>query len=166
MLAEDYREVAIMIGDRIRIRRKALKLSAETLAEKLGVIRNTIYRWEAGERTPSDEDKRRLAIALETSVSYLLEEIDDPLQLAVRDYPEGPVSDILEEEPDPESKEINLRIPGNMAIDDPEMLQKLLQDFKKRYAPDENDDFEIEIRRQKRLDDYSRQVREARRKKS
>ena len=66
-----------MLGDRIKQKRKELRMTAEALAEKLSVIRNTVYRWESGERVPSDEDKRRLADALNTSVSFLIGETDD-----------------------------------------------------------------------------------------
>jgi transcriptional regulator with XRE-family HTH domain len=72
-----------MLGERIRERRKALKLTAEGLAEKLGVIRNTVYRWESGDRIPSDDDKRKIAKTLETSQAYLLGETDDLRPLVV-----------------------------------------------------------------------------------
>ena len=67
-----------MIGTRIKERRTFLKMTGEELAEKLGVIRNTVYRWEAGQRTPSDKDKKRLAEALNTSVGYLTGESNNP----------------------------------------------------------------------------------------
>ena len=71
-----------MLGERIEERRKALGLSRAQLAESLNVGMNTVFRWEKGERSPSDEDKRRLADKLETSVAYLLGEAEDPVFLA------------------------------------------------------------------------------------
>ncbi|MGL9877552.1 helix-turn-helix domain-containing protein [Enterococcus sp. DIV0240d] len=37
------------IGERIKLRRKELKLSADAVAEKLGVSRSTIFRYEKGD---------------------------------------------------------------------------------------------------------------------
>lgn len=54
----------------VRTVRKKLGLSQEKLAEKLGVTRNTISRWEVGEVSPSAEN----LIAL----SRLLTQIEDP----------------------------------------------------------------------------------------
>lgn len=72
------------IGQRIRDRRKWLGRSANDVAEKLGVCRQTFYRYETGsiKKIPS-HILRRLAEELNTSVDYLLglpEEIINPLQ--------------------------------------------------------------------------------------
>jgi len=37
-----------MEGDTLRAQRKALELTQQELADKLGVTRNTVNRWEAG----------------------------------------------------------------------------------------------------------------------
>lgn len=63
-----------IIGHRMKQRRKELKMSGAILAEKLGVIRNTISRWERGERNPSMESLSAIASALDTSPAYLLGE--------------------------------------------------------------------------------------------
>lgn len=63
-----------IIGHRMKQRRKELKISGAILAEKLGVIRNTISRWERGERNPSMESLSAIASALDTSPAYLLGE--------------------------------------------------------------------------------------------
>lgn len=54
----------------VRTVRKTLGLSQEKLAEKLGVTRNTVSRWELGEVSPSAEN----LIAL----NRLLTQIEDP----------------------------------------------------------------------------------------
>ena len=37
------------VGERIKLRRKELKISADTLAERVGVSRSTIFRYERGD---------------------------------------------------------------------------------------------------------------------
>lgn len=61
------------IGDRIKIRRKQLKMSADELASKLGKDRSTIYRYEKGdiENLPLDI-LSPIATALETTPEYLM----------------------------------------------------------------------------------------------
>ncbi len=52
-------------------RRKAVGFSQERLAERLGVDRSTIVRWEAGETEPRPWMRPRLARALQVSVGEL-----------------------------------------------------------------------------------------------
>lgn len=61
------------IGDRIKIRRKQLKMSADELAKRLGKDRSTIYRYEKGdiENLPLDI-LLPIAAALETTPEYLM----------------------------------------------------------------------------------------------
>jgi len=61
------------VGDRIRMRRTELGMKADTLADKLGVSRATIYRYEKGgvENLPA-EFILPLAEALRTTPQYLL----------------------------------------------------------------------------------------------
>lgn len=63
-----------IVGVRIKQRRKELNMSGAMLAKKLGVIRNTILRWEKGENKPSKHKLSFIASALDTSCSYLLGE--------------------------------------------------------------------------------------------
>ena len=46
----------MQVGERMKLRRKELKISADTLAEVLGVSRSTIFRYEKGdiEKLPTD----------------------------------------------------------------------------------------------------------------
>ena len=61
------------VGERIRARRTELGMKADTLAEKLGVSRATIYRYEGGgvDNLPA-EFILPLAKALRTTPQYLL----------------------------------------------------------------------------------------------
>lgn len=67
------------IGKRIENRRKELDMSADTLAQKIGKSRATIYRYENGyiEKLPTDV-LIPLADALSTTPEYLMGWIDDP----------------------------------------------------------------------------------------
>lgn len=60
-------------GDLIKARRKEIAMSAERLAEKVGVSPATIYRYEKGdiEKVPVDVLKN-IATALNTSPAYLM----------------------------------------------------------------------------------------------
>ena len=61
------------IGDRIKSRRKQLKMSADELGKRLGKDRSTIYRYEKGdiENLPLDI-LEPIAAALGTTPQYLM----------------------------------------------------------------------------------------------
>jgi transcriptional regulator with XRE-family HTH domain len=63
----------VKIGDRIKIRRKHLKMSADELGRRLGKDRSTIYRYEKGdiENMPLDI-LEPIAVALDTTPQYLM----------------------------------------------------------------------------------------------
>lgn len=58
--------------------RKRLKWTQEQLAEAIGVKRAIISKYENGSVEPSITQIRKIAKALNTSVAYLLGDIDDP----------------------------------------------------------------------------------------
>lgn len=60
-------------GEQMKKRRKQLNMSADELAEKLGVSRSTIFRYEKGDidKVPAEYIKV-LAKALNTSPGYLM----------------------------------------------------------------------------------------------
>lgn len=61
------------IGNRIKQRRMELKMSADTLAKKIGKDRSTVYRYESGSiDSVSASILVTLANALETTPSYLI----------------------------------------------------------------------------------------------
>jgi transcriptional regulator with XRE-family HTH domain len=56
---------------RLAARRKAVGLSQEQLAERLGIDRSTVARWESGETAPQPWIRPRLARALQLSLGQL-----------------------------------------------------------------------------------------------
>lgn len=79
------------IGQRMKERRKDLRMSADELAKKLGKDRSTIYRYEKGdiENLPL-ELLTPIAEALETTPAYLMgweEKIEkNPAEMAARHF--------------------------------------------------------------------------------
>lgn len=66
------RRVAVELGRRVRRRRHFLDISQETLAERAGIHRTVISRYENGEQMPLVATLVRLAGALEASTDQLL----------------------------------------------------------------------------------------------
>lgn len=61
------------VGRRIKERRKSLGLSAETVADRMGVSPATVYRYESSDIMNMGIDKLKLiADALETTPAYLM----------------------------------------------------------------------------------------------
>ncbi|MCU6263614.1 helix-turn-helix domain-containing protein [Serratia ureilytica] len=61
------------MNDRIRSRRKELKLTQDTLAKRIGVNRVTVTGWESGDYKPGGENLQALAAALSCNPNWLLE---------------------------------------------------------------------------------------------
>jgi len=62
----------VTLGERLRKRRKTLKISQQELAEALGVTAQHISALEQGKRTPSLPFLAKLAEELGVSIDYLL----------------------------------------------------------------------------------------------
>lgn len=60
------------VSERIRTRRKQLRLSQEALEELTGISQSVISKYERAEMTPGAEYLRKLAQGLETTTDYLL----------------------------------------------------------------------------------------------
>lgn len=58
--------------ERIKARRKELKLSQEGLAKRIGLTKGSISQWEQGATTPNGENLYRLAEALRVSATWLI----------------------------------------------------------------------------------------------
>lgn len=70
------------LGDRVLARRKALKMSQEELANKMGLqSRSSISKIEAG-REVTQRTVAKLALALEVTVPYLMGWADNPEEQA------------------------------------------------------------------------------------
>ncbi|MCI8415299.1 MAG: helix-turn-helix transcriptional regulator [Ruminiclostridium sp.] len=65
-------------GLRLRQLREARKISRKAFAKKLGVSKETIYRYESNVQTPSLDRTKQMAIILQTSMDYLVGFSDDP----------------------------------------------------------------------------------------
>jgi len=66
------------LGERIRGRRKHLKMNQDEFADRAGVVRQTVSSWENNVFVPEGKKLEKVASALNTSVAYLLGEVDDP----------------------------------------------------------------------------------------
>ena len=59
--------------NRIKKLRKQVKLSQQTLADQIGVFRNTISNWETGYSQISLENAKKVAEYFGVTIEYLLE---------------------------------------------------------------------------------------------
>ena len=60
-----------MIGNRIKLARKARKKSQEWLAEEIGVRQTSVSAWERGSSDPATENTSRVAQVLDVSFEWL-----------------------------------------------------------------------------------------------
>ena len=58
--------------NRIKELRKQARLSQQTLADQIGVFRNTISNWETGYSQISLENAKKVAEYFEVTIDYLL----------------------------------------------------------------------------------------------
>ena len=61
------------LGESIKKRREELKLSQECVADRLGVSRQAVSKWETGQSEPTASNLIQLADILEISLSQLVE---------------------------------------------------------------------------------------------
>ena len=64
------------VGDRIQSLRKARGISQEELADKIGVSRQAVSKWESEQNTPDIEKVILLSDYFETTTDYLLKGIE------------------------------------------------------------------------------------------
>ncbi len=69
-----------MIGKNLQIFRKQMNLTQEALAERVGVARQTIVKWESGESVPDLETAGRLAEELRISLDDLVNTQDGEVE--------------------------------------------------------------------------------------
>jgi transcriptional regulator with XRE-family HTH domain len=130
-------KVKYMLNERIKLTRKKIGMTQADLSAKIGCSRVTIGRWESNERVPTTDDLQKLALALDTSVAYLIGETNDPLRhknqglidmYSVSLHPELSSSGQLPTD-SPLQAEI---IKAIREVDDPDKLRKILE-----YASDQ-----------------------------
>jgi transcriptional regulator with XRE-family HTH domain len=73
----DIRANLEKFGPRLRELREEANLTVEQLAEKLGVVKQTISKYENNQREPKYEYLLKLAEIFNVSVDYLLGRIDE-----------------------------------------------------------------------------------------
>lgn len=71
------RELARQVGARLAARRKALRLTQDQLAERLGIEKESVSRLETGFVSPSLGRLSTLAEALDVSLLDLLRDVSD-----------------------------------------------------------------------------------------
>ena len=67
-----------LLAERLTKRRQALKIQKKMVADRIGMTPQAYNHYEAGTRQPSYPVILLLSLALETSVSYLTGQSDDP----------------------------------------------------------------------------------------
>ncbi len=65
-----------MYGEKIKSKRKAMSLSQEDLAEKLGVTRQAVSKWEMDRAQPTTSNLRELARVFSVDMAYFIGEDD------------------------------------------------------------------------------------------
>ena len=75
-----------MIGENIQYLRKKRNLTQEALAEQLGVSRQTVAKWEAGESAPDLDAAARLSRAFDVSLDDL---ISSPVEVPPPEFAQG-----------------------------------------------------------------------------
>ena len=84
-----------MFSDRIARLRKEKGLNQTQLAKELGVSVDSVRRWEQGKRSPDVEMLRNIAQVLDTTVSYISGETNNPSPIRPAP-PTGAVNDSTE----------------------------------------------------------------------
>lgn len=72
----------VTIAERLKKAREDRGLTQEYLSQAVGTTVSTVWRWEKGQRSPSKNALSRIALALNTSVAYLIGETNDPVRYA------------------------------------------------------------------------------------
>ena len=89
------RELAYDFGLRLKKLRDAKGLSQKELAQKLGVSKGTVYRYENNTQSPSLENAAKLALLLDTSLDYLAG-LENALTIQLPDLNEEERNTLLE----------------------------------------------------------------------
>lgn len=69
-------ETEVTLGERIRDRRRSLRMSQKEIADKIGVSVAAISLWEKDKASPSSDNMKSLAAALNCSPTWLLMEME------------------------------------------------------------------------------------------
>ncbi len=89
-----------MIGDKIAELRKQNGMSQEELADRLGISRQSVSKWESGQSQPEIEKLLQLSEVFHVSTDYLLKEDTMPAVAQAAEQEEEPVKETVYEEPE------------------------------------------------------------------
>jgi len=67
-----------MLGEKIRLRREQLGMTQEGLTERLGLDKQTVYRYEANKNQPGYAQLGRIAEELDVTADWLLGLVEEP----------------------------------------------------------------------------------------
>ena len=73
------------LGEKIKEARKQAGLSQDQLAEKLSVSRSAVAKWESNKGLPDVSNLKALALLLNVSIDYLLDDSDAMAQIVIRE---------------------------------------------------------------------------------
>lgn len=85
------------IGQMIKILRKEKGLTQKQLGEKIGVSAVTITRYETEQRYPDIETLKKIAVALETTVSAIVDDYPFKILKEHKDYLPKPIDELFDE---------------------------------------------------------------------
>ena len=77
---ESANPIDVHVGDRVRRRRRALGVSQEQLADKLGLTFQQVQKYERGANRVSASKLYQIACALQASIAYFFEGLPDPIR--------------------------------------------------------------------------------------
>ena len=100
------------LNERLKRLRKKAGLSQTELGTAVGVALQTVFRWEAGERSPRAEEIRRIAAALHVTEAELLNGPEETEIRITLHYSEMP----KEVEINMDGKDFDLYMPGNGSL--------------------------------------------------
>ena len=73
--------IDVHVGERVRRRRRALGVSQEQLADKLGLTFQQVQKYERGANRISASKLYQIAAALQASITYFFEGLPDPVRV-------------------------------------------------------------------------------------
>ncbi len=88
--------IDVHVGDRVRRRRRALGVSQEQLADKLGLTFQQVQKYERGANRISCSKLYQIASALQAHIAYFFEGLPDPVRVTgvAEDAPAAFVHDL------------------------------------------------------------------------
>lgn len=96
-----------MIGEQIKAARKAKGVSQEELAVRLGVVRQTVSKWENGKCMPDYTVIKSLCEELQVTVSELMD-AEEMEEKSVRVYDDDQILDLLRRTQELEKQKVTL----------------------------------------------------------